>query len=237
MTIGEVVAQHYRTAEVFSRNGIDFCCGGKKTLGKACSEHQLDWADLSAELGRALEAPEMPSQQMDRWEEDFLAEYIVQTHHRYLRENLPLLLEYTAKIAKVHGSRHPELLLVAKQVQVLNTELLEHLDKEEQVLFPYVATLCATRRHGGQTPAVPFGTVATPIGVMENEHDYAGALLDNIRDLTSGFSAPADACATYRVAFAKLRELDQDLRWHVHLENNVLFPKTMLLEQLLRQPN
>lgn len=237
MTIGEVVAQHYRTAEVFSRNGIDFCCGGKKTLGKACSDHQLDWAVLSAELGRAIEAPEMPSQQTDRWEPDFLAEYIVQTHHRYLRENLPLLLEYTAKIAKVHGARHPELLLIARQVQLLSTELLEHLDKEEGVLFPYVAALCAARRQERETPAAVFGTVANPIGMMEHEHDYAGALLDNIRDLTANFTPPPDACATYRVAFAKLRELDQDLRWHVHLENNVLFPKTISMEQLLRHSN
>jgi len=237
LTIGELVAHHYRTAEVFSRHGIDFCCGGKRTLFRACADKELAWEALADELTQALEAPEMPSQNTDKWAPDFLAAYIEQTHHRYLRENLPLLLQYTAKIAQVHGERHPELKIVEKQVLLLAKDLLEHLDKEEQILFPYIKQLCAAQ--SGQTAfAAPhFGSVENPIAVLENEHDYAGTLLENLRDLTNDFTPPTDACATYRVAFAKLKELDEDLRWHVHLENNVLFPKAVLLEKLLERQN
>ena len=237
MTVGEVVAHHYRTAEVFSRHGIDFCCGGKKTLGKACTEHELGWETLAHELDAALQAPEMPSQNVDLWEPDFLAAYIVHTHHRYLRDNLPLLRDYTAKIARVHSARHPELRIVEKQVELLSEDLLEHMAKEETVLFPYIGALCTARREGLQQPATPFGSVQNPIGMMENEHDYAGTLLDNLRELTAGFCPPEDACTSYKVAFAKMKELDDDLRWHVHLENNVLFPKAILLEQMPNNQN
>lgn len=236
-TIGELVAHHYRTAEVFSRHGIDFCCGGKRTLANACKEKDLAWETLSEELTQAVEAPEMPSQNTDKWAPDFLAEYIEHTHHQYLRENLPLLHQCTAKIANVHGARHPELKVVQKQVELLAGDLLEHLTKEEQILFPYIKALCAAQREHTGVPRMPFGSVENPIHVMENEHDYAGTLLENLRDLTNGFTPPADACDTYIVTFAKLRELDNDLRWHVHLENNVLFPKAVLLEKILEQQN
>lgn len=237
MTVGEMVAHHYRTAEVFKRHGIDFCCGGKKSLGKACADKNIGWETLATELDQVLQAPEMPSQNPEVWEPDFLAEYIVQTHHRYLRENLPLLREFTAKISAVHGERHPELKLVEKQVELLSTDLMEHMLKEENVLFPYIKAMCAAQREHRQSPAVPFGTVQNPIRMMEHEHEYAGALLENIADLTAEFTPPEDACTTYRVAFAKLRELDEDLHWHVHLENNVLFPKAVLLEEMLNNQN
>jgi len=237
MTVGEVVAHHYRTAEVFKRHGIDFCCGGKRTLGKACTDKNIGWDTLATELDQVLQAPDMPSQNTDNWEPDFLAEFIVQTHHRYLRENLPLLREFTVKIAKVHGERHPELKVVEKQVELLAGDMLEHMAKEEQILFPYIKSLCAAQRLHQQSPVTPFGSVQNPIRMMEQEHDYAGSLLENVRDLTADFTPPADACTTYRVAFAKLRELDDDLRRHVHLENNVLFPKAVLLEKLLLNQN
>ncbi len=237
MTVGEVVAHHYRTAEVFNRHGIDFCCGGKKSLGKACSDKAINWETLASELDQILQLPEKPSQNSEQWEPDFLAEFIVQTHHQYLRDNLPLLREFTVKIAGVHGERHPELKLLEKQVELLATDLLEHLQKEEKILFPYIKALCAAQRLHTQAPHMPFGSVQNPIRMMEHEHDYAGSLLENIRDLTANFTPPEDGCTTYRVAFAKLKELDEDLRWHVHLENNILFPKAVLLEQMLEHQN
>ena len=237
MTVGEMVAHHYRTAEVFNRHGIDFCCCGKKTLGKACADKNIGWETLATELDEVLQAPEMASQNAETWEPDFLAEFIVQTHHRYLRENLPLLQEFTAKIAGVHGERHPELKIIQKQVDLLSRDLLEHMMKEENILFPYRKAMCAAQRQHQHSPAMPFGTVQNPIRMMEHEHEYAGALLENVRDLTADFTPPEDACTTYRVAFAKLEELDKDLRWHVHLENNVLFPKAVLLEEVLNNQN
>lgn len=237
MTVGELVAHHYRTAEVFSRHGIDFCCGGKKTLGKACVDKQIAWESLASELDQALQAPESPSKNADAWEPDLLARYIEQTHHRYLRETLPLLRQFTVKIAGVHGERHPELKIVEKQVEMLATDLLDHMAKEENILFPYIKMLCETRNRQAAPVRPPFGTVQNPIRMMEHEHDYAGSILENLRDLTNNFTLPEDACTTYNVTFAKLKELDEDLRWHVHLENNILFPKAILLEQMLLQPN
>lgn len=237
MTIGEIVAHHYRTAEVFSRHGIDFCCGGKRTLATACADKAVDWDTLSGELHAALEMPENPAGNADQWEPDFLVDYIVRVHHRYLRDNLPLLRDYTVKIARVHGARHPELKIVEKQVALLAEDLLEHLAKEENILFPYIKALCAAQTGRVTAPSPPFGSAQNPIHLMEQEHDYAGSLLDNLRLLTHGFEVPDDACTTYRVAFAKLRELDADLRWHVHLENNILFPKALLLEQLIQHLN
>ena len=237
MTIGEVVAHHYRTAEVFSRHGIDFCCGGKRSLAKACADNAVEWETLATELDAALQIPESPSDNADNWEPDFLAEYIERVHHRYLRDNLPLLRAYTVKVAAVHGTRHPELKIVEKQVEVLAEDLLDHLAKEEKILFPYIKAMCAAQNGPSRAPVPPFGSALNPIRVMEQEHDYAGSLLDNLREMTHDFEPPADACTTYRVAFAKLKELDTDLRWHVHLENNILFPKAILLEQMLKNQN
>ncbi|MCB0543129.1 MAG: iron-sulfur cluster repair di-iron protein [Saprospiraceae bacterium] len=237
MTVGEVVAHHYRTADVFNRHGIDFCCGGKKTLERACTEYNIAWKSLSEELEEALLVPEMPSQHAENWEADFLAEFIVRTHHHYLRKHLPLLCEYATIITRKHGERHPELRILEKQVKLLAEDLHEHMNKEEQILFPHIRALCEAYRHNRQLPGHNFATVQEPISMMEHEHDYAGSLLDNLRNLTGGFTFPDDACTTYRLVFNRLKELDDDLRWHVHLENNILFPKTLALEKLLSNRN
>lgn len=227
-TVGQLVADHYRTADVLRRYGIDFCCGGKRTLAEACAQRGIEWNALRTELEQALEQNMPPAQNPNAWPPDFLADYIVQVHHRYLRDHLPILLEYTAKIARVHGERHPELKVVEKQVRQLAHELLSHLEKEERILFPYIAELCRSEEY--QKPF--FGSAQNPISIMEMEHDTAGEILENLHSLTNDFTPPQDACTTYRITFAKLRELDEDLRQHVHLENNILFPKALALERL-----
>lgn len=237
LTIGEVVAHHHRTAEVFNRFGIDFCCGGKKTLENACTEKALPFETLSLELGNVLESAGLPSANAANWAPDFLAEYIVQTHHRYLREALPFLLQYSTKIARVHGERHPELKIVEHQMALLAEELTGHMAKEEQILFPYIKRMYAMQGQNAGALQPPFGSVRNPVRMMEEEHEEAGAILENIRDLTHNFTPPASACASYQVTFSKLYELDQDLRWHIHLENNILFPKALLLEQVLNNQN
>lgn len=236
-TVGELVAQDYHSAEVFNQYGIDFCCGGKKTLAMACAEKSVAFEALSQALGEALAGSGLPSENAANWPADFLAEYIVQTHHRYLRDALPFLIQYTAKIAKVHGTRHPELKIVEKQVRLLAEDLVAHLAKEEQVLFPYIKMLDTARRENDPVAPPPFGTAQNPIRMMEHEHESAGAILENLRELTQEFTPPQDACTSYRVTFAKLRELDQDLRWHIHLENNILFPKALMIEQQLQNQN
>jgi len=236
-TVGELVAKHYQSADVFSRYGIDFCCGGKKTLATACSEKSVAFEALAQDLQTAWQTQGLPSGNAATWAPDFLAEYIVQTHHRYLREALPFLVHYTAKIAQVHGSRRPELKIVEKQMLLLAEELVAHMAKEEQILFPYIKTLVAVQRENGPVGHPPFGTVENPIRMMEHEHEYAGAILENLRELTADFTPPEGACASYQVTFAKLNELYQDLRWHIHLENNILFPKALLIEQILQNKN
>lgn len=231
------MAQDYQSAAVFNRYGIDFCCGGKKTLATACAEKSVQFEALSQDLEQALAATGLPSENVASWSPGFLAEYIVQTHHRYLRDALPFLIQYTAKIARVHGARHPELKIVEKQVRLLAEDLIAHLAKEEQILFPYIKMLDTARRENDPVAPPPFGTAQNPIRMMEHEHESAGAILENLRDLTQAFTPPQDACASYQVTFAKLRELDQDLRRHIHLENNILFPKALLLEQQFQNQN
>lgn len=227
-TVGAIVAADFRTAEVFERFGIDFCCGGGQSLADACY-------DVSAEVDdvlRALEAlpPQQPaSDDVTEWPVDRLAEHIVTTHHAYVREALPTITRYLAKLVDVHGARHPELQRVASHFERLGGDLELHMMKEEQVLFPYVMELAGSAAGGRHVPS-PFGTVENPIRMMRREHREAADELDAIRTLTNGYAPPEDGCTTYRVCLSELQRFEQDLHRHVHLENNVLFPKAIALE-------
>ncbi len=222
-TIGAIVADNHKTAEVFHQFDIDFCCGGKKTLEQACQERHVNPEALISKLESVQQKEGIPSQNVNAWPIDYLADHIEHTHHRYVRESIPFLLAGTEKIAQVHGERHPELKVLKRQFELLAQDLLEHLEKEEKVLFPYVRALA---KNAGPLP----NSANRAIHVMEQEHEYAGALLDNIKDITDNYTPPADACTTYQVTFSKLAEFEEDLHWHIHLENNVLFPKVLDLE-------
>lgn len=234
-TVAELVTEDYRRAEVFKKFGIDFCCGGKKRLAAACEAKGVDMQALTQQL-LAVEQREAPAagQKFRQWEIDFLAAYIVNEHHKYVKENIPLLLEFTQKVARVHGERHPETVQVAGLFLETARELEQHMMKEEQVLFPYINSLQAAKKSGHfQRP--PFQSAENPIRMMEEEHDHAGNLMKQIRQLTGDFTPPPDACNTYRVAYLKLQEFEEDLHRHIHLENNILFPKTLELERRLLQ--
>jgi regulator of cell morphogenesis and NO signaling len=227
-TVGEIVATDFRTASVFEQFGIDFCCGGRQSVADACRA-----ADAEPEiLRRALEALPPPvtddSTDMTRWPVDRLIDHVVSTHHAYVREALPTIAQYLAKLVNVHGARHPELSRIATSFDALGVELQQHMLKEEHVLFPYIRELSATTR---RPHACPFGTVQNPIRMMEREHQDAGDELRLIRELAGGYTSPADGCTTYRVCFAELAQFERDLHRHVHLENTVLFPKAVALEQ------
>ncbi len=229
-TIGEIVAVDYRKAEVFRKYGLDYCCGGKKSIEDACNSKGIDPRAVWADLDRLDQTPPESSQDFEKWPADMLAEYIVARHHRYVTEALPILYELTAKVARVHGGRHPELLEIAWSFNALARELTMHMQKEEHVLFPYVKIMAAHQQQGKAIPAPFFGSVENPIQMMETEHETAGRLMETIRTLSNDYTAPAGACTSYRVLFAKLHEFEQDLHRHVHLENNVLFPKAIQLE-------
>lgn len=223
-TIGEIVAEDWRAAAVFEQFGIDFCCGGRRSVTDACRTAGIDAAVIEGALEKlhAIDA----SDEVSQWPAARLAEHIVRTHHDYVREAVPRIAGYLAKLTNVHGARHPELAQVHAEFEVLGRDLLQHMRKEEHVLFPYVRDLEASTRPGPS----PFGTVENPIRMMEREHEEAGAQLREIRRLTSDYTAPADGCATYRVCFEELAHFERDLHRHVHLENNVLFPRAVQLE-------
>ena len=221
--LGEIVVDDFRTAEIFMNAGIDFCCGGKKTLQKACEEKALDLNSVEAQIDELKALPTLPSQNFNEWSLDFLSDYIVNTHHKYVLKTLPELVFYTQKISDVHGLHHPELVEVAKLFAQINTELLQHLKNEEEVLFPAIKEVL--KSNSPQAKA----TIHSEIERMSEEHEFAGGAMDHINVITNGYALPEDACNSYGVAFKLLQQFEDDLHIHVHLENNILYPKALKL--------
>jgi regulator of cell morphogenesis and NO signaling len=230
MTIGEIVAADYRAAAVFQRHGIDFCCQGGRTLERGCRDAGVDTAEVMHDIEAATATPATGLPKFNNWDLRTLVAYIVENHHGYVREMLPLLTAHSRKIAEVHGGRHPELPRVASLVQDVADEMASHMVKEEQILFPHIVQLASAALDGRKAPPAPFGSVDHPIRMMEAEHESAGHAMLEIRELTSGYTVPADACATYAVCLQELEAFERDLHAHVHLENNILFPKASALE-------
>jgi len=230
MTIGEIVASDYRTAAVFQRHGIDFCCNGGRTLERGCRDAGADTATIVRELEEATSASDQVLPRFNSWDVPALVSYIVANHHAYVREMLPLLISHSRKIAEAHRNRHPELPRVAQLVQQIADEMTVHMMKEEQILFPYMVRLAAAEARGFTAPAAPFGSIANPIHRMEAEHESAGHIMLELRELTDGFKRPDDACSTYAICLQELETFERDLHTHVHLENNLLFPKAAALE-------
>jgi regulator of cell morphogenesis and NO signaling len=233
-TIRDIVADDFRAAAVFQKHQIDFCCGGDRPVGEACREKGLDERAVMAELEAATQgAGDVP--RFKTWDLDFLANYIVANHHGYVRRAVETIGAHTQKVATVHGENHPETVKVAEHFAAVAADMVQHMAKEERVLFPYIARLAEAQRSGQAAPAAPFGSVANPIRTMEMEHQAAGDLLAAIRELTFQFTPPADGCTTYRVTYQELEEFETDLHRHVHLENNILFPKAIQLERTLAE--
>lgn len=229
-TIGELVAEDFRRAEIFKKFKIDFCCGGKKKLSEVCKDKQLDFDQINKELKQSNTRTSIASQDYNAWPLDFLVDYIVNTHHIYVKSAIPLLLEYTHKVSKVHGHEHPEVIVLAEKFEEVAEELQSHMLKEEMVLFPYVKELVEIQKKGVSAPQGTFGSVKNPIHMMEHEHEAVGGILKYMRELTDNYTPPASACTTYKVMFLKLNEFEEDLHQHIHLENNILFPKSIQLE-------
>jgi len=232
-TLGEIAAKDLRKAEVFKKYGLDFCCGGKKTVKEACAEKGLDVTKVEHELQNSekssFTARPLP---YNDWSLDFLADYIVNTHHSYVKKTIPDLRNYAEKVAKVHGSHHPELFEINKLAQEVCDEMSSHMVKEETVLFPYVKQLVSSKNNGnGKVKYGNLDSVETPINMMEMEHEVVGNNMDKIREISNNYALPEDACASYSYLFKTLDEFENDLHIHVHLENNILFPKALDLEK------
>ncbi len=221
--IGEIVADDYRAAKIFKDAGIDFCCGGNKSVEVACNEKNIDQQKLLSEIELlALSSPDS-HHDFKNWDISFLADFIVNTHHKYVTKSLPDLVFYTQKIADVHGNNHPELKEVASLFSEINRELLQHLKQEEEVLFPAIKEVIKNNTPGAKT------TIKVEISRMNGEHEFAGGAMDKINEITKGYAVPSDGCNTYSLAFKLLEDFENDLHTHVHLENNILFPKALTL--------
>ena len=234
-TVGDIVAGDYRAAGVLDQFGIDFCCGGKRTFGEACAAARLDPAEVGAALAKLPERPAVAGVPDVTWAVDALAEYIVRRHHGYIREQVPVIDGHLAKLIAVHGEHHPELLQIAAHFKELAGELRSHMLKEEHLLFPYLQQLAASAEYGLEPPIGMFGSVSNPIRMMEAEHRYAGDELGVIREMTSNYAVPSDGCTTFRVCYEELAAFDADLRQHIHLENNILFPHAVTLEAAVNE--
>jgi len=232
-TVRQIALDQPATIRVFEKLGIDYCCGGRKPLAQACEEHALDLetvvAAIETELEHTVHGPTSPD-----WTTasiTALCDHIVNDHHAYIRNELPRLHALAAKVVSRHGDQHPELASIQQLLETAGEELLEHLAKEEAVLFPYLRKLDKALASDGQRPKRCFGAVSDPIRVMMAEHDAAGALFAQIRKLSGGYTAPEGACPSWRGFYQGLLEFEQDLHRHVHLENNILFPNAIALEE------
>ncbi|WP_267740353.1 iron-sulfur cluster repair di-iron protein [Myroides injenensis] len=230
-TVGSYVAQDFRTAAIFNKYGIDFCCKGGRTLDEVCDKKKIRKADVEDELDRLLSQKEENNIDFRQWPLDLLADYIEKTHHRYVEEKIPVLLQFLNKLCKVHGDRHPELFAINELFIGCAEELSQHLKKEELVLFPFIRKMVDATISGRELDTPHFGSVQNPVAMMMHEHDGEGERFRKIAALTNNYTPPADACNTYKVTYAMLKEFEEDLHKHIHLENNILFPSAVVLEQ------
>lgn len=229
--IGELVAQDYRAASVFKKYGIDFCCQGNRTIEDACVAKNLDSKSVVTDLNSINQKRDTGSTDYQSWPLDLLADYIEKKHHRYVQEKTLEIQPYLDKICKVHGKQHPELFEIKNEFDASAGELAAHMKKEELILFPFVKKMVKAKMEGAKVDAAHFGTVKNPIQMMMDEHTVEGERFRKIEGLSNHYTPPQDACNTYRVTFALLKEFEQDLHLHIHLENNILFPKAIEMEK------
>jgi regulator of cell morphogenesis and NO signaling len=235
-TVREIAINNPATVRIFETLGIDYCCGGKRSLQEACDR-------ANVQMARALELladakPEPVSSEENRWvNASFLAltEHIVARHHHYVRQEAPRLETLLDKVVSRHGEAHPELLSIRELFSALAQELFAHMLKEEHVLFPFLARMEAAERAGTPPPSGCFESVGVPIARMLADHDDAGELTSRIRAISSNFEAPDGACPSYRGLHHGLQEFEQDLHHHIHLENNILFPRALEMDRTMQE--
>ena len=231
ITIGEYVAKDFRTAAIFSKYGIDFCCKGNRTIEEACEKKGVDTDQLMNQINTVLATKNDSAIDFKTWPLDLLADYIEKTHHRYVEEKTQILLPFLDKLCKVHGANHPELFEINELFIGCAGELAQHMKKEELMLFPFIKKMAKAALTEEQIAKPQFGTVKNPIAMMMEEHETEGDRFVKIAALTNNYTPPADGCSTFRVTYAMLADFEQDLHKHIHLENNILFPSAMLLEK------
>jgi regulator of cell morphogenesis and NO signaling len=232
-TVGKMVAEDYRKAEVFKRHGIDFCCGGNISLEQACADKNATIEEVQSELDEIDNRQSAPEEDFESWELDMLIDHIVGVHHVYVKKANPTIREFVNRVKMVHGMNKPNVSEISDRFDALAEELDMHMHKEEMILFPYIKQMVEAKKEG-ESLIAPFGTVMNPINMMMAEHDSAGNELEAIQKLTEDYTPPKGACATHTVSYGQLKEYADDLMRHIHLENNILFPKAIALEKELQ---
>lgn len=225
--IGELVAGDYRTASIFKKHGIDFCCNGNRSIAEACDKKQIDHVKLIESLQLVSQQNNTATADFNTWPPDLLTDYIEKKHHRYVANKIREITPFLHKVSTVHGEHHPELKEVKTMFSECADELTAHMHKEEMILFPFIRKMVTT----DSSIPVPFGTVQNPIRMMMHEHSIEGERFRKIAELTNNYTPPEDACNTYRVTLSLLKEFEEDLHLHIHLENNILFPKAIKMEE------
>ncbi len=229
-TLSQIVKDNFRAAAVFEKYGLDFCCRGNKPIAQACEEKGIESSPIVEELNVLNTNSGVDENNYDEWDVDFLTDYIINNHHAYVRKMTPILAAHTQKVASVHGENHTEVIEIAQKFSTVYKDLKMHMMKEEEILFPYIKKLAKAKKTGSKAELPFFGSAKNPIKMMMAEHEAAGDELYEIRSLSNNYTPPADACNTFKVTYQELKDFEEDLHKHVHLENNILFPKVIVLE-------
>ena len=231
--VADIVSNDYRTAEVFQRYGIEYCCGGKWPLETVCMMKGIDLDEIQAALHQATRPLHLPATMpFEQWSVDFLADYIMNIHHHYLRQALPTFLPVISRFVEEHSKKYPQLDQLHLAYRKLQKEIIPHIEEEETIIFPYIRQLAHAYEDKDPYAGLLVRTMRKPIDkMMDHEHAMVGDLLQQFRQLTSGYTPPEKACTSHKVVFSKLKELDNDLSQHVWLENHVLFPKALAMEK------
>ena len=234
-SVNDIIAYDYRTASVFNKYHIDYCCAMKLTVEEASSNAGLDVSDLVKELNKAMQQPVAPAKiEFEEWGLDFLSEYIQNVHHQYLRKKLPEILEDLLHVAEGHKTKYPELDELLLIFRRMTKEVPPHMQQEEEIIFPYIRQIYHAYKNHESYASLLVRTLRKPVEeVMFRDHEITTKRLQRIRQLTNNYTAPQNACIKHCVTFAKLKELDIDLVQHIHLENNILYPRAMAIEKEL----
>jgi regulator of cell morphogenesis and NO signaling len=235
LLVSDIVSNDYRTADVFRKYGIDFCCGGKWSLKTVCETRNLDITIIKNELEEAVRTVHLSNKlRFDDWDIDFLTDFIINVHHQYLRKALPEAKDYLVDFTEGHQKKFPFLLDVLKVFVDLSKEMFPHLQEEEEIIFPYIRQISHAYHSKESYAGLLVRTLRKPVeNVMNHEHESVNRSLHELRQLTDHYTLPERACVSHKVTYLKLLEIDNDLVQHLHLENDILFPRAIAMEKEL----
>jgi len=237
ITLSDIVRADYRTADVFKKHGLNYCCGGRTALKEACAAQNIDYTLLQEELTTATKTIALPNNlPYHQWKVNFLVDYIVNVHHEYVKQTLPRLEGNLISFVNNHKKQYPELVAVESTFLQLYKIISQHTQVEEEVTFPYIKQIANAYSRKETYGNLFVRTLRKPLSSVDQDHREISALLSQLRSLTHQFTFPENACTNHRVIYQKLQELDNDLTQHKHLENNFLFPKAIEMENALLHP-